>query len=99
VITEGSGAKPAATDTVRVNYEGSLSNGTVFDSSYTRGEPAEFPLNGVIPGWTEGIQLMSEGGIYRFYIPSEMAYGSRGTPQIPPYSPLIFKVELLNIVK
>jgi FKBP-type peptidyl-prolyl cis-trans isomerase len=100
VITEGSGAKPAATDTVRVNYEGSLSNGTVFDSSYTRGEPAEFPLNGVIPGWTEGIQLMRVGGKYRFYIPSELGYGPQGAgSRIPPYSPLIFEVELLDIIR
>jgi FKBP-type peptidyl-prolyl cis-trans isomerase len=100
VLTEGSGAKPTADDTVRVNYEGSLSNGTVFDSSYTRGEPAQFPLRGVIPGWTEGIQLMSVGGKYRFYIPSELGYGPQGAgQQIPPYSALVFEVELLDIIK
>jgi FKBP-type peptidyl-prolyl cis-trans isomerase len=100
VITEGTGAKPGPDDTVQVNYEGTLINGTVFDSSYSRGEPAEFPLSGVISGWTEGIQLMSEGASYRFYIPSELAYGDRGAGQVvPPYSPLIFEVELIAIVK
>jgi FKBP-type peptidyl-prolyl cis-trans isomerase len=99
VITEGTGAKPGRDDTVRVNYEGTFTNGTVFDSSYARGEPAEFPLSGVIPGWTEGIQLMSEGASYRFYIPSALAYGPRGYSSIPPYSPLIFEVELITVVK
>jgi FKBP-type peptidyl-prolyl cis-trans isomerase len=100
VIQEGSGPKPAATDTVRVHYEGSLVNGTVFDSSYTRGEPLEFSLNGVIPGWTEGLQLMGTGSTYRLYIPSDLGYGPQGAgPQIPPYSTLIFEVELLGIVQ
>jgi FKBP-type peptidyl-prolyl cis-trans isomerase len=100
VIAEGSGNKPAATDTVQVQYEGTLINGTVFDSSYQRGAPAEFPLNGVIPGWTEGIQLMSEGSTYRFVIPSNLAYGPNSpSPAIPPNSTLIFKVELLSIIK
>jgi FKBP-type peptidyl-prolyl cis-trans isomerase len=100
VITEGTGSKPTAEDIVRVNYEGTLMDGTVFDSTYTRGEPAEFPLYGVIPGWTEGIQLMSEGSSYRFYIPSALAYGEQGAGSvIPPYSTLIFKVELLSIIK
>ncbi|MDR1099371.1 MAG: FKBP-type peptidyl-prolyl cis-trans isomerase [Treponema sp.] len=99
VLTEGTGAKPAATDTVRVNYEGTFTDGTVFDSSYSRGEPAEFPLAGVIPGWTEGIQLMSEGSKYKFYISSDLGYGPDGYASIPPYSPLIFEVELLAIVK
>ncbi|MDR1565669.1 MAG: FKBP-type peptidyl-prolyl cis-trans isomerase [Treponema sp.] len=100
VISEGVGAKPAAADTVRVNYEGTLVDGAVFDSSYTRGEPIEFSLDQVIPGWTEGIQLMSEGSSYRFYIPSELAYGEQGAPpMIPPYSSLIFNVELISIVK
>jgi FKBP-type peptidyl-prolyl cis-trans isomerase len=99
VISEGSGAKPAASDTVRVNYEGTFTDGSVFDSSFVRGEPVEFPLNGVIPGWTEGIQLMSEGANYRFYIPSELAYGPQGNQRIPPYSPLIFNVELLAMVE
>ncbi|MDR2782257.1 MAG: FKBP-type peptidyl-prolyl cis-trans isomerase [Treponema sp.] len=100
VIAEGKGSKPLATDTVRVNYEGTLLNGTVFDSSYVRGEPAEFTLDRVIEGWLEGIQLMNVGGAYRFYIPSNLAYGERGSGSlIPPYSTLIFKVELLDIVK
>jgi FKBP-type peptidyl-prolyl cis-trans isomerase len=101
VITEGGGAKPSATDMVRVNYEGSLLDGTVFDSSYARDEPAEFALNGVIPGWTEGLQLMSEGSTYRFFIPSDLAYGTQGAGGglIPPNSTLIFKVELLSVLK
>lgn len=99
VIGEGSGSRPAASDTVRVNYEGKLISGEVFDSSYERGEPVEFPLDMVIPGWTEGIQLMSVGSKYRFYIPSELAYGPQGGGPIPPYSPLIFEVELLGITK
>lgn len=99
IISEGSGPKPAAADTVRVNYEGKLMDGTVFDSSYVRGEPIEFPLNGVIPGWTEGLQLMNTGSKYRFYIPSALGYGENGAGPIPPHSPLIFEVELLDIVK
>jgi FKBP-type peptidyl-prolyl cis-trans isomerase len=99
VITEGTGPKPGPTDTVRVHYEGTLTDGTIFDSSYSRGEPAEFPLDGVIPGWTEGIQLMGEGAKYKFYIPSELAYGPGGNRGIPPYSPLTFEVELISIVK
>jgi FKBP-type peptidyl-prolyl cis-trans isomerase len=100
IIQEGSGPKPTATDVVRVHYEGSLTNGTVFDSSYSRGEPLEFSLNGVIPGWTEGLQLMNTGSTYRLFIPSDMGYGSQGAgPQIPPYSTLIFEVELLDIVR
>jgi FKBP-type peptidyl-prolyl cis-trans isomerase len=99
VVTEGTGAKPVAADTVRVNYEGTFTDGTVFDSSYSRGEPAEFPLNGVIPGWTEGIQLMSEGAKYKFYIPSDLGYGPNGYASIPPYSPLIFEVELIAVVR
>jgi FKBP-type peptidyl-prolyl cis-trans isomerase FkpA len=100
VITEGTGPKPAAEDIVRVNYEGTLIDGTVFDSTYTRGEPAEFPLYAVIAGWTEGLQLMSEGSSYRFYIPSKLAYGEQGAGSvIPPYSTLIFEVELLSISK
>ena len=100
VISEGSGEKPAATDKVRVNYEGTLLDGTVFDSSYTRGEPAEFFLNGVIPGWTEGLQLMSAGSTYRFFIPARLAYGNRPVGNsIPPNSTLIFKVELLEVLK
>jgi len=100
VISEGMGRKPAANDTVRVHYEGTLTDGTVFDSSYSRGEPIEFPLNGVIPGWTEGLQLMNVGSKYRLIIPSNLGYGSQGAgPQIPPYSTLVFQVELLDIVQ
>lgn len=96
VITEGSGKSPAATDTVSVHYEGKLIDGTVFDSSYKRGEPAEFPLNAVIPGWTEGLQLMKPGAKYELYIPSDLAYGETGNPSIEPNSVLIFTIELLS---
>jgi FKBP-type peptidyl-prolyl cis-trans isomerase len=100
VIQEGSGPKPAPNDTVRVHYEGSLTNGTVFDSSYSRGEPTEFSLERVIPGWSEGLQLMNKGSSYRLYIPSDLGYGPQGMgPQIPPYSTLIFEVELFDIVQ
>lgn len=99
VLTEGTGAKPKATDTVRCHYEGRLIDGTVFDSSYRRGEPAEFPLNGVISGWTEGLQLMSEGSKYRLYIPYQLAYGTRGAGNsIPPCAALIFDVELIKVL-
>ena len=92
------GQKPKATDTVKVHYEGTLIDGTVFDSSYKRGESISFPLNGVIKGWTEGLQLMSVGSKYKFFIPYQLAYGERGAgQQIPPYSALIFTVELLGI--
>lgn len=95
----GTGAKPSATDEVTVHYEGKLLDGTVFDSSYERGEPTSFPLNRVIPGWTEGLQLMQEGAEYIFYIPSELAYGEQGQPQggIAPNTPLVFKVELIKV--
>lgn len=100
VLTEGTGAKPVATDRVKCHYEGTLIDGTVFDSSYRRGEPAVFPLNGVIAGWTEGVQLMAEGSKYRFFIPFNLAYGERGAGQaIPPFAALIFDVELLSIEK
>jgi len=99
VITEGEGPKPLASDTVRVHYKGTLLDGTVFDSSYEREEPIEFPLGGVIPGWTEGLQLMSVGSNYRLFIPSELGYGSQGARSIPPYSTLIFEVELLDIIQ
>jgi FKBP-type peptidyl-prolyl cis-trans isomerase FkpA len=97
---EGTGASPAATDEVKVNYEGTLVNGKVFDSSIKRGEPASFPLNGVIPCWTEAVQTMKVGGKSRIVCPSELAYGERGSPpQIRPNNTLIFEVELLDIMK
>ena len=99
IITKGPGKKPAATDVVRVHYEGTLIDETVFDSSYSRGMPVEFPLNQVISGWTEGVQLMSEGSVFRFVIPHDLAYGPSGSGTIPPSSTLIFKVELLSIVE
>ena len=98
VLVQGKGKKPTAESTVKVHYEGTLIDGTVFDSSYQRGEPIEFPLNGVIAGWTEGLQLMPVGSKYKLYIPYQLAYGERGAGQtIPPYSALIFTVELLDI--
>ena len=98
VITEGDGAQPAATDVVEVHYHGTLLDGTVFDSSVDRGETTSFPLNRVIPGWTEGLQLMKEGGKYRFFIPYDLAYGERGAgADIKPYSTLIFEVELFKV--
>ena len=99
VLTATEGRKPAATDNVKCHYEGRLTDGTVFDSSYRRGEPATFPLNGVIAGWTEGLQLMGEGSKFRFFIPYHLAYGERGAgASIPPYAALIFDVELLEVV-
>ena len=98
VLEPSLGQKPKATDTVRVHYEGTLIDGTVFDSSYKRGESISFPLNGVIKGWTEGLQLMSVGSKYKFFIPYQLAYGERGAgASIPPYAALIFTVELLGI--
>lgn len=99
VIQEGDGEKPTATSEVEVHYEGTLLDGTVFDSSYDRGESITFPLSRVIKGWTEGVQLMPVGSTYKFYIPSELAYGPRNTGNIPSNSTLIFKVELLGIKK
>ena len=99
VLSEGSGRSPKATDTVRCHYEGRLLDGSVFDSSYQRGEPADFGLNQVIAGWTEGVQLMKEGAKYRFLIPYLLAYGERGAgSSIPPYSTLVFDVELIKVL-
>jgi len=99
VITMGTGAKPSPTDVVRVHYTGTLADGNKFDSSLDRGEPAEFGVNQVIQGWQEGIQLMPAGSKFKFYIPYELGYGENGTGPIPPYSTLVFEVELLEIVK
>lgn len=97
VLEEGSGESPEENSVVKVHYEGKLIDGRVFDSSIQRGEPVEFPLNQVIPGWTEGLQLMKEGGKTRLYIPPDLAYGPGGTRGIPPNSVLIFDVELLEV--
>lgn len=97
VLTQGDGPKPTADDTVKVHYHGTLIDGTVFDSSYDRGEPAVFPLKRVIAGWTEGVQLMNVGSKFKFHIPSELAYGGRSTGSIGANSTLIFDVELLSI--
>lgn len=99
VLNEGKGAKPVATDIVKVHYHGTLVDGTVFDSSVSRGEPLDILLSSVMPGWTEGVQLMNVGAKYRFVIPYELAYGIYGSVSIQPYSALIFEVELLDIVK
>ena len=100
VIKEGTGVKPTASDLVKVHYEGKLTNDTIFDSSIKRGEPTEFYVNQVIKGWTEGLQLMSVGSKYRFFIPQDLAYGANeNNPQIPPFSTLVFDVELLEIKK
>ena len=98
VEKEGTGPRPTAEDEVTVHYTGKLLSGQVFDSSVSRGEPATFPLNRVIPGWTEGVQLMKEGSKYTFFIPSDLAYGPQGIPgAIPPHSTLIFDVELIKV--
>src|SRR5436853_6153938 len=98
VEKEGTGSQPKATDMVTVNYRGTLIDGTEFDSSYKRGQPATFPLNGVIKGWTEGLQLMKQGGKYQFFVPSNLAYGERAVgPDIAPNATLIFEVELLDV--
>jgi FKBP-type peptidyl-prolyl cis-trans isomerase FklB len=97
VITEGKGKSPKASDTVTVNYAGTLIDGTEFDSSYKRGQPATFPVGGVIKGWTEALQLMKEGSKWQLVIPADLAYGEQGRPGIPPNSVLIFEVELISI--
>lgn len=99
VLEQGDGAKPTAEDVVKVHYSGTLTDGTKFDSSYDRGEPAQFPLNRVIVGWTEGVQLMNVGSKYKFTIPSELAYGEQDKGVIKPNSVLVFEVELLDIIK
>ena len=99
ILEEGNGKHPKATDSVKCHDEGRLIDGTVFDSSIRRGEPAVFPLNGVISGWTEGVQLMAEGAKYRFYIPYQLAYGANGAgSSIPPYAALIFDIELIAVM-
>ena len=99
VINEGTGKKPKATDQVRCHYEGTLVDGTLFDSSIQRGEPAVFGVNQVIPGWVEALQLMSEGAKWKLYIPSDLGYGARGAGEmIPPHSTLVFEVELLEVL-
>lgn len=97
-LSTGEGAKPSREDQVRVHYHGTLIDGTVFDSSYDRGQPAEFPVGGVIAGWTEALQLMSAGSKWRLYVPSELAYGAQGVGSIPPHSVLVFDVELLDVL-
>ena len=98
-LKEGTGARPTASDTVKVHYRGTLADGKEFDSSYKRGEPIEFPLNRVIPGWTEGVQLAKEGGKIQLFIPSNLAYGTSGTPGGPigPNETLIFEIELIQV--
>lgn len=99
VLQEGTGKKPKATDQVKCHYEGMLVDGTMFDSSVQRGEPATFPLNGVIAGWTEGLQLMAEGAKYRFFIPYNLGYGEHGAgASIPPFAALVFDVELIEVI-
>lgn len=99
ILTEGEGEHPGPTSTVKVHYVGTLEDGTVFDSSRGRGQPSEFPLNAVIKGWTEGLQLMKPGGVYRFVIPPELGYGADGAGNIPGDSTLTFEVELISIEK
>ena len=98
VLVAGEGAKPSAEDTVRTHYHGTLIDGTVFDSSYDRGQPAEFPVGGVIAGWVEALQLMNAGSKWRLHVPSELAYGGQAVGSIPPHSVLVFDVELLEIL-
>lgn len=98
VLVSGDGAKPSAEDHVRTHYHGTLIDGTVFDSSYDRGQPAEFPVGGVIAGWVEALQLMNAGSKWRLHVPSELAYGGQAVGSIPPHSVLVFDVELLDIL-
>jgi FKBP-type peptidyl-prolyl cis-trans isomerase FklB len=98
VLSAGDGAKPTREDSVRTHYHGTLIDGSVFDSSYQRGQPAEFPVGGVIAGWTEALQLMNAGSKWRLYVPSELAYGAQGVGSIPPHSTLVFDVELLDVL-
>ncbi|MFM2093016.1 MAG: hypothetical protein RIS70_140 [Planctomycetota bacterium] len=98
VVKMGEGKRPTAKDSVKAHYKGTFLNGKTFDSSYDRGEPSVFPLNGVIKGWTEGVQLMPVGSKYRFWIPSELAYGPQGRPGIPPNSLLVFEIELIDVI-
>ncbi len=99
VLKEGKGRKPTLKDKVTVHYTGTLISGTKFDSSHDRGQPAEFPVNGIIKGWQEALQLMPEGSVYRLYIPPELGYGAQAQPGIPPFSALIFDVELIKVGK
>ena len=98
VITKGTGKTPKTTDKVKTHYAGTLIDGTEFDSSYKRGTPAEFPVTGVIKGWTEALQLMKEGGKWELYIPAALAYGEQGRPSIPPNSVLVFQIELIEVL-
>lgn len=98
VLVQGEGAKPSADDHVRTHYHGTLIDGSVFDSSYERGQPAEFPVGGVIPGWVEALQLMNAGSKWRLHVPSELAYGAQAVGSIPPHSVLVFDVELLEVL-
>lgn len=98
ILTEGEGRRPTRESTVRTHYHGTLIDGTVFDSSYQRGQPAEFPVSGVIAGWTEALQLMPAGSKWRLYVPSELAYGGQAVGSIPAHSTLIFDVELLDVL-
>ena len=98
VLTQGEGAIPAATDTVRVHYHGTFIDGSVFDSSVLRGEPAEFPVTGVIKGWVEALQLMPVGSKWKLFVPHNLAYGEQGAGAIPPCATLVFEVELLEII-
>jgi FKBP-type peptidyl-prolyl cis-trans isomerase FklB len=98
VLTQGEGATPTREDQVRTHYHGTLIDGSVFDSSYQRGQPAEFPVGGVIAGWTEALQLMPANSKWRLHVPSELAYGAQGVGGIPPHSVLVFDVELLDVL-